>query len=253
MIKTVIIGSGNVAQHLITAFRESGNIHLVQVLARQPETLEKQFPDLDICTQAAQLVDADVYVIAVSDNAIGTVSESLQLNNKLVVHTSGTTSLSVMAAQNRRGVFYPLQTFTKGKRLAYQHIPFCLEAENETDYALLTDLAQSVSDSVYRISEDQRKALHVAAVFVCNFTNHLYQIGNDLCEEHQVPFAILKPLIAETADKIQTLSPMQAQTGPALRGDTETLNRHLASLTDTTQKELYQLLTKSIIDHGKKL
>lgn len=158
-----------------------------------------------------------------------------------------------MTAQNRRGVFYPLQTFTKGKRLAYQHIPFCLEAENETDYALLTDLAQSVSDSVYRISEDQRKALHVAAVFVCNFTNHLYQIGNDLCEEHQVPFAILKPLIAETADKIQTLSPMQAQTGPALRGDTETLNRHLASLTDATQKELYQLLTKSIIDHGKKL
>jgi predicted short-subunit dehydrogenase-like oxidoreductase (DUF2520 family) len=150
-------------------------------------------------------------------------------------------------------VFYPLQTFTKGKRLAYDQIPFCLEAENEDDYILLTALAQSVSPAVYRISEDQRKALHVAAVFVCNFTNHLYQIGNDLCDEHQVPFAILQPLIAETAAKIETLTPQQAQTGPALRGDTATLNRHLAALTDATQKQLYQLLTKSIIDHGKKL
>ncbi|RXR21437.1 Rossmann-like and DUF2520 domain-containing protein [Flavobacterium stagni] len=253
MIKTVIIGSGNVAQHLITAFRESGNVHLVQVLARHPKTLEQQFPDLDIITDAASLAEADVYVIAVSDNAIGAVSSQLPLNNKLVVHTSGTTSLAVLDPKNRRGVFYPLQTFTKGKRLAYHHIPFCLETEHESDYAILHELAHSVSESVYRISEDQRKALHVAAVFVCNFTNHLYQIGHDLCEEHQVPFAILQPLIAETADKIQTLTPQQAQTGPALRGDTETLNRHLAALTDATQKEVYQLLTKSIIDHGKKL
>ncbi|MFM2231080.1 MAG: hypothetical protein RL607_2338 [Bacteroidota bacterium] len=253
MIKTVIIGSGNVAQHLITAFRESGNVHLVQVLARTPNELEKQFPDIKITTDPNELAEAAVYVIAVSDHAIGNVSASLNLTGKLVVHTSGTTSLSEINPKNRRGVFYPLQTFTKGKRLAYDQIPFCLEAENEDDYILLTALAQSVSPAVYRISEDQRKALHVAAVFVCNFTNHLYQIGNDLCDEHQVPFAILQPLIAETAAKIETLTPQQAQTGPALRGDTATLNRHLAALTDATQKQLYQLLTKSIIDHGKKL
>ncbi|MEN9336849.1 MAG: hypothetical protein RLZZ500_1836 [Bacteroidota bacterium] len=249
----MIIGSGNVAQHLITAFRESGNVHLVQVLARTPNELEKLFPDIKITTDPNELAEAAVYVIAVSDHAIGNVSESLHLSGKLVVHTSGTTSLSEINPKNRRGVFYPLQTFTKGKRLAYDQIPFCLEAENEDDYILLTALAQSVSPAVYRISEDQRKALHVAAVFVCNFTNHLYQIGNDLCDEHQVPFAILQPLIAETAAKIETLTPQQAQTGPALRGDTATLNRHLAALTDATQKQLYQLLTKSIIDHGKKL
>jgi predicted short-subunit dehydrogenase-like oxidoreductase (DUF2520 family) len=171
----------------------------------------------------------------------------------LVVHTSGTTSLSVLNSKNRRGVFYPLQTFTQGKQIDYTQIPFCLEAENEADYNRLKKLAESVSNAVYQVSEDQRKALHLAAVFVCNFTNHLYQIGEDLCNEHNVPFAVLKPLISETADKIQTLSPKEAQTGPALRGDTETLNRHLEMLNQTTQKEIYQLLTKSIIDHGKKL
>lgn len=253
MVKVVIIGSGKVAQHLILAFRESGNVHIVQVLARNPKMLEIQFPDLDIITNPEQLTVADIYLIAVADHAIASVSNTLLLKDQLVVHTSGTTSLSVLNSKNRRGVFYPLQTFTQGKQIDYTQIPFCLEAENEADYNRLKKLAESVSNAVYQVSEDQRKALHLAAVFVCNFTNHLYQIGEDLCNEHNVPFAVLKPLISETADKIQTLSPKEAQTGPALRGDTETLNRHLEMLNQTTQKEIYQLLTKSIIDHGKKL
>ena len=253
MFKAVIIGSGNVAQHLILAFRESGNIHLVQVLARNPKALEKQFPDIEIITQPRYLAAADVYIIAVADNAIASVSNSLAIEDKLVVHTSGTTALSVLNPKNRRGVFYPLQTFTKGKQLDYTQIPFCIEAENDADYTLLNKLALAISNSVYQISEDQRKGLHIAAVFVCNFTNHLYQLGADLCAEHQVPFAILKPLIIETADKILSLTPKLAQTGPAHRIDTATINSHLAALTNATQKEIYQLLTQSIIDHDKKL
>jgi predicted short-subunit dehydrogenase-like oxidoreductase (DUF2520 family) len=132
-------------------------------------------------------------------------------------------------------------------------VPLCLEAENESDLKILNELAKSVSDKVFEVDSDQRKSLHVAAVFVSNFVNHLYKLGSDICIEHKVPFEILKPLILETAKKVQLLSPNEAQTGPAKRNDTTTINKHLAILTDENQKEIYKLLTKSIIDHGKKL
>ena len=149
--------------------------------------------------------------------------------------------------------FYPLQTFSKNKEINFREVPICLEAEKETDFQLLNIVAQSVSEKVFCIDSNQRKSLHVAAVFVCNFVNHLYQIGNEICEENKVPFEILHPLILETANKITALSPKEAQTGPAKRNDTKTINAHLNLLTNETQKEIYKLLTKSIIDNGKKL
>ena len=158
-----------------------------------------------------------------------------------------------MNNKNRRGVFYPLQTFSKAKTIDYRSVPICIEAETSEDFQILETLAKSISECTYAVNSQQRQALHVAAVFVCNFTNHLYQIGSEICNENELSFDILKPLIQETAQKIVTLSPEAAQTGPAKRKDTQTINKHLAFLTEENQKEIYKLLTKSIIDHGKKL
>ena len=193
-----------------------------------------------------KITEADLYVISVSDNAISEVSEQLPFKNRLVVHTSGTSDISVLHDKNRKGVFYPLQTFTKGKEIDFAPIPICLEAENESDYQLLEKLGNCISQKVVRISSEQRKSLHVAAVFVCNFVNHLYQIGNEICEENNVPFEVLHPLIQETAHKIMELSPKEAQTGPAVRNDQKTIEKHIDFLTNENQKEIYKILTKSI-------
>jgi predicted short-subunit dehydrogenase-like oxidoreductase (DUF2520 family) len=182
----------------------------------------------------------------VTDNVISEVSSQLPFKNKLVVHTSGSSELSVLDAKNRKGVFYPLQTFSKDKEIDFTSIPLCLEAENEEDFKILENLAQLISENVFTISSEQRKSLHVAAVFVCNFVNHMYTIGNKICKENNVPFGVLQPLIIETAHKITSLKPEEAQTGPALRNDTKTINKHLEFLQDSNYQELYKLLTQSI-------
>lgn len=253
MVSIVIIGSGNVAQHLITAFLQSNEVELVQVFSRQKEKVSHLISLDKIVSDYTEIKSADVYLHAVSDNVIAEVSEKLPFENRLVVHTSGSMPMEVLNIKNRRGVFYPLQTFTKNKSVDFKAIPICLEAETENDFLTLKTVAQSISSRVESISSEQRKALHVAAVFVCNFVNHLYQMGQEICEEHNLSFELLQPLIIETAQKITQLSPKEAQTGPAKRNDTTTINAHLHFLTDANQKEIYQLLTKSIIDHGKKL
>ncbi|OGS74999.1 MAG: hypothetical protein A3G95_05235, partial [Flavobacteria bacterium RIFCSPLOWO2_12_FULL_31_7] len=191
-------------------------------------------------------LEADIYIICVTDNAISDVSNQLPFENRLVVHTSGSTDFDVLDAKNKRGVFYPLQTFSKNKTVDFSEIPICLETENASDYLIVEKLAKSISNSVYKIDGKQRKAIHVSAVFACNFVNHLYEIGNEICVENNIPFEILQPLIEETAQKIKTLSPKDAQTGPAVRNDSKTIEKHIDFLTDENQKEIYKILTKSI-------
>jgi len=251
MIRITLIGSGNVAQHLIKAFSKSDLVEIAQVFSRKKETLEHLLDSDKIITEYSALKESDVYIIAVSDNAIAEVSKRFLFDDKLIVHTSGTASLNILDPKNRRGVFYPLQTFSKNKAVDFSMIPICLEAENQADYSILETVAKSVSNAVFPISSEQRKALHVSAVFVNNFTNHLYQIGQEICEEHQVPFEILKPLILETAEKIKTLPPVDAQTGPAKRNDSTTIEAHLNYLTNQTQKNIYKILTQSIQHNGK--
>lgn len=253
MIKVVIIGSGNVAQHLILAFQKTKNIDLVQVFARNKNSVSHLLDSDKIISDYNKLKEADLYIISVVDDAIREVAHLFPYNNKLIAHTSGSVSIDDLCNNNRKGVFYPLQTLSKKKEVDFKSVPLCIEAQNETDLNLLNEIANSISEKVYKISSEQRKSLHVAAVFVSNFVNHLYKIGSDICTEHEVPFEILKPLILETAKKVQVLSPNDAQTGPAKRKDTTTINKHLEILTDENQKEIYKLLTKSIIDDGKKL
>jgi len=189
----------------------------------------------------------------VSDNAISSLSSKLNLKDKLVVHTSGSVSMNELQSTSNKGVFYALQSFSKEQEVDFSTIPICIEAESKKDLDLLEILAKSISKKIYHINSNQRKSLHVAAVFVNNFTNHLYHIGNEICEENKIPFKILQPIIQETATKIVTLSPFEAQTGPAKRNDTETIKKHKAMLT-ANQQEIYTLLTKSIYKtYGEKL
>ena len=253
MIRITLIGSGNVAQHLIKAFSKSEAIEIAQVFSRKKETLATLVEYDKIVNDFEDLKEADLYIIAVSDDAILEVSEQLPFNNQLVVHTSGTSSIEILDDKNRKGVFYPLQTFSKNKDIDFSVIPICLEAENTFDFRVLDIVAKAISTAVFPINSEQRKALHVAAVFVNNFTNHLYQIGQEICEENQVSFDILKPLIQETAEKIKTLDPIDAQTGPAKRHDSSTIEAHLKYLTNENQKNIYKILTQSIQHNDKKL
>ncbi|PWA04777.1 Rossmann-like and DUF2520 domain-containing protein [Flavobacterium psychrotolerans] len=257
MIRVSIIGSGNVAQHLIAAFLKAQNvgteIELVQVYSRQIESVSHLL-DLDkITNNFDALKEVDLYIILVSDDAIATVSSQLPFKNRLVAHTSGSIAIDVLNSDNRKGVFYPLQTFSKNKPIDFSSIPICLESQNATDFQLLEKVAKTISNQLFAINSEQRKALHVAAVFVNNFVNHLYQIGQEICQENQVPFEILKPLIKETAEKVMTLSPKEAQTGPAKRQDLETINAHLEFISDENHKKIYEILTQSIRTDGKKL
>jgi predicted short-subunit dehydrogenase-like oxidoreductase (DUF2520 family) len=253
MIRVSIIGSGNVAQHLIVAFSKTTDIELVQVFARKDAAVAHLTSPDKIYTNFNDIIAADLFIIAITDDAITEVSAAIPFSNELVVHTSGSVSIEAIDNKNRPGVFYPLQTFSKSKEVDFKIIPICIETKNEKDFEILEKVAKSISNTVYKINSEQRKALHIAAVFVCNFVNHLYQIGNNICIKNDLPFDILKPLIQETANKILTLSPNQAQTGPAKRKDTQTINAHLSFLSDDNQKEIYKMLTKSIIDNGKKL
>ena len=253
MIQIVIIGSGNVAQHLISAFAKSNEIDLVQVFSRQKESLTPLLDPNKITTNYTDLAEADLYIISVSDDAIASVSSKLPFENRLVAHTSGSVPLDSLDKKNRKGIFYPLQTFTKGKEVDFNPIPFCLESENEKDFELLEKVAKTISKNVFKSDEKQRKALHISAVFVNNFVNEMYRIGNEICEENKIPFGILKPLILETVNKVMTLSPEQAQTGPAKRNDTQTIKAHLDFLSNENHTTIYKILTQSIQNNGKEL
>jgi len=227
MISVVIIGNGNVGSHLYKAFLYADGVTATLINSRNLEKIPQ----------------ADITIIAVTDDVIAKISSKVK--NSFVVHTSGSVSINSLKNNTSKGVFYMLQTFSKNKNVDFSEIPFCLEADNDEDFLLLKKLAQSLGKKVYQIDSKQRKALHVAAVFVNNFTNHMYKIGYDVCTEHSVPFEILQPLINETAAKVATLLPEKAQTGPAIRNDKETIKNHLFLLNKNQQK-IYTLITKSI-------
>lgn len=246
MFRVVILGTGNVATHLIQAFEKASNVEVAQVFNRSEKGLESLPFAGNTTTHINRLLEADCYIISVPDDAVQEFSKSISFSNRLVVHTSGSVSLNELDSKNRRGVFYPLQTFSKERAVDFSQVPVCIEAENTSDLKALNVLASSVSKSVFEVSSDKRKQLHLAAVFVCNFVNHLYHIGYELSEKNGIPFSILKPLINETAAKIENASPKEMQTGPAKRNDLNTIEKHLNLLEQPLQKEIYKLLSQSI-------
>ncbi len=245
MISITILGSGNVAQNLFEAFLAKKGISIVQVVGRKLSKLDYFKEKCNLATYEDRLQPADVYILAISDDYIRDVSNSLKING-LLVHTSGSVPLSALESHQRIGVFYPLQTFTAGKTLNFSNIPICIEASHKEDLELLSDLGKMLSSKVQTVISDKRRILHLSAVFVNNFTNYMYRIGHDICSENKLDFSLLQPLIKETADKIMLVDPYEAQTGPAKRGDQKTLHAHLSLLKSKNHREIYTLLSNSI-------
>ncbi len=245
MIKVIIIGFGNVGQHLYHAFSKSSEIDVIQVYNRSIINIPKEF-QTNLTTILSQVKEADVYIIAVPDDVIKEVSEKLPFTNKLVVHTSGSVSLDDLSDKNRKGVFYPLQSFSKNAKVDFKNIPICIETNNFEDTLLLKQLGSFISENVKKINSKERERLHLSAVFVNNFVNYLYQVGSDLLIENSLSFDLLKPLIKETANKIENLNPTNSQTGPAKRNDLKTIENHLHLLKDSPHKEIYEIMTKKI-------
>lgn len=254
MIDVVLLGTGNVASHLFRAFSASENIRVKQVYNHSAGSLSPFGSKAKVTTSLEELASADIYLLALKDDVIPDLAARLGHLKGLVLHTSGAVALGAMKGPDRTGVFYPLQTFSRELPVNYKEIPFCVEVRHERDLELLKGLASGISGKIYEISSAQRKKLHLAAVFVCNFVNHLYSIGEDICQENSIPFEILQPLIRKTAEKIQASSPGKVQTGPAIRHDQSTIDAHMDLITSRKNQEIYQLLTQAIQSfHGQKL
>ena len=252
MIKDVILGAGNVATHFFKAFKKAENVEVIQVYNRSEASLEVFKSNTQTTSDLAQLKNADVFLVCVKDDAIEALISQLSNIDGIVAHSSGSVPLSASAKRN--AVFYPLQTFSKQTEVNFKEIPICIETSAAEDLPVLKQLAHSISEKVFKISSDQRKKLHLAAVFACNFSNYMYSIAEDLCNQNEVPFEVLSALIKETAQKATLNSPKSVQTGPAKRNDQATIKQHLAQLNNADYKEIYKLLTQSIIQQdGKKL
>ena len=231
-MKIAMIGRGRVATHMSKALLKAGN----GVVSVNSRTL-KELPQ-----------DADVYIIAVKDSALQDVIRQLTnlLKTKndapLIVHTAGSMPLSVFEGYAENGgVFYPMQTFSMEREVDFREIPLFIEGKDKR----IRELAESISEHVYELSSDDRKYLHLAAVFACNFTNHCYTLAAEVLEKKGLPFDVMLPLVDETARKVHELHPHEAQTGPAVRGDENVMNAQ-AALLDGRNKEIYELLSKSI-------
>ena len=231
--RTVLIGRGNVASHLQEALTQAGH----QVLALGGRNRTQPIPQ-----------DADLYIIAVTDSAIAQVAAAIGPVDGLVVHTAGSVPMSILPQRNR-GVLYPLQTFTKGRPLDMRQVPLFIESDG--NLPLLHEVASQISSVVTEMDSSRRRYLHLAAVFCCNFTNHMYRITEKMLAQHDIPFSVMLPLIDETARKVHALTPAQAQTGPAVRWNEEVMQAQIELLEREDLKQLYQIISNSI--HHDKL
>lgn len=256
MKKIVFIGAGNVATHLSKALHNAG-FYILQIVSRSENFAKILAGNFNTCytTDISKIIpDADFYFLCVNDASIETVAQQIKLNNPLLIHTSGSVDINVLSQYSENvGVFYPLQTFSKTKEVNIKEIPICIEANTSQNFLALKELAESISTRIYEINSLQRRYLHLAAVFANNFSNLMFTVAEDLLLQHNVPFELIKPLILETASKATTISPSLAQTGPAVRNDQSTINKHLEMLKDNPQiLEIYKLLTDKIILRNKK-
>ncbi|MGD1845034.1 MAG: Rossmann-like and DUF2520 domain-containing protein [Salibacteraceae bacterium] len=246
-----LIGSGNVATHLGKALT-AVQVPVQQVLSRnavQGKALSDTI-GADFTTDFSQLhPETELCILAVSDDAVATVAAQLPKLSCLLVHTSGAVPMQQLATYGARiGVFYPLQTFSKDRTVDFAQLPVCIESAQENDLPLLESLARRLSPKCYQVDSEQRKMLHLAAVFVNNFTNHMYQIGAELLAEARLPMDLLHPLMEETAQKAQTGLPKDWQTGPARRGDERVLKGHEQLLSEHPDfQKIYTLVSQSIL------
>lgn len=250
--KITLIGAGNVAWHLGKVFLQNG-LQIHQVWSRTGKHAAELAEELN-CSHTNKLEEVDshtdLYIIAVSDDAIASVAEGIPERNIPVVHTSGATPISIFkdAGYGKYGIFYPLQTLSAKKPVDFSKIPLSIECSGEDFEKQLKFIANKVSENVFTLDSGQRRIVHVAAVFACNFSNYMFMIAEDLLEKNDIPFEVLKPLIKETAGKIEHSSPYESQTGPAVRHDYRIIENHLDMLKNEEKyREIYNLLTQNIL------
>ncbi|MFC5270505.1 Rossmann-like and DUF2520 domain-containing protein [Adhaeribacter terreus] len=251
--KIAMLGAGNVAWHLAPALEEAGH-EIICVYSRNLENAEALAQNLKTAraTDFTDFTDfpADLYIIAVKDSVLPELlREAVFPAGSLVAHTSGTQPLSVFETnKNIQGaVFYPLQTFSKNTPVSFRNIPFCLETAHKNAMVLLQKTAESLSEKVYQVNSEDRKILHLAAVFACNFTNHLFGISAEILQQNQLHFEMLQPLVEQTVQKAFAQNPFSVQTGPAIRHDENTIQTQLQFLQNNPgYQQIYELLTRSI-------
>ena len=251
----VWIGTGNLATRIALAMRAAG-ITVSQVYSpteTHAATLAKQLGCAWTCDLAAVRPDADYYFFALKDKALPEVIARMKPNEGTWVHTAGSMPMELFAGHAKRyGVCYPLQTFSKTRAVEVSKVPFFMEGSDPETEERLCALAAQLTSSVQRLSSEKRKSLHLAAVFTCNFVNHLYVLGGELLEKEGIDARLLLPLIDETAAKVHDMSPLAAQTGPAVRYDENVIQKQLAQLeADPTKRTLYALMSQSIHQHSK--
>ncbi len=245
-----ILGAGNVATQLALAFKKAGHT-VVEIYNRSSEAGEELAKTVGarFTSNIQQLLDAELYVIAVKDDAIAERAATLNVNDKVVVHTSGTKSSALLKQSSvNYGIFYPLQTMTKAMKVDFKSVPILIEGSNTETTQLLERLGFTISQNVHRVDEEQRQWIHLAAVFANNFTNHLYGISEKLMLAHHLPFEILKPLIFQSIENLAQHSPDNIQTGPAARNDMQVIDKHIQLLSSEERlRKVYEVLTQSII------
>lgn len=254
-----IIGSGNLAWHLAPAL-DNTDYNVAEVYSRNPKHAKALVERLYEAEVKHTLDFSDspskIFIIAVTDDAIADIAREIVLpDDAILAHTSGSQPLSALgyAGTENIGVFYPLQTFSKSKKVEFKEIPFFIEADTSEAEQALKKMAKAISSKVNVIDSKQRQALHVAAVFASNFSNHMLHIAADIMQQKKLDYNWLKPLITETINKSLSIGPGQAQTGPARRGDVETLDKHLDFLADDEElAELYRLISQHILDKYQK-
>ncbi|MGF1638267.1 MAG: Rossmann-like and DUF2520 domain-containing protein [Cyclobacteriaceae bacterium] len=248
------IGSGNVAWHLAPALENSGH-QVREVYSRNPENTELLLRRL-YSAEPNETLDftnskSKVFFIAVSDDAIQQIACEIVLpDDAIIVHTSGSTPIETLnyTASEYTGVFYPLQTFSKMRKLDMGDVPILIEAEHKETLQILGTLARSISKNVYKVNSRDRLIAHISAVYACNFSNYLYGMAEKMLNNAGLDFDLLKPLIAETVNKSFEIGPYDAQTGPAVRGDLRTLDKHIEVLKDSDAAKVYTLLSQLILD-----
>ena len=248
-MKIVFIGAGNLATRLSLAMQRVG-MQIGQVYSHT-EASARQLATRLGCPWTNDLSalqeDGDLYVFSLKDTVLSDVISKVKPNNGMWVHTAGSMSMSVFEGYAQRfGVLYPLQTFSKGRNVNFDVIPIFLEANTDKNADYLKNIASALSENVRFMSSEKRRSLHLAAVFACNFTNHIYKLSYKLLENESIPADVLLPLIDETVSKIHSMPPAAAQTGPAIRYDENVINKHLAMLDDPDMQAIYRLLSQSI-------
>ena len=249
-IKITIIGAGNLATQLgLTLYNEG--YFISQVYSHKLKNavlLAKRIKGEAISDLKKLSADSSIYIIAVKDDAIESVAGQLNLKDKIVVHTSGSIPIDVLKNCSKNyGVFYPLQTFSKEKSVDFKTIPICIEANNSKTSTTLKYFAKSISENVKKVNSEQRKKIHLAAVFACNFSNYMYVVAENLLKKEKLSLDLLKPLIEETSFKLKNYSPASVQTGPAIRKDKKTMEAQIKLLSkDKDLQKIYTLLSESI-------